>query len=156
MRKFLFIFFGVFIFGCNANESFVDPLRPEFEDISFEVVQKKLVINPDLPEHLQNLLSQWFDNRVKISGFEGKMEFIVTDFNQEISSINNGRRVDVSLSFNIHLDKPRLSQTKLIEGNISSFGTLTGDFSLNELDILIQNTQNDLIIRLSKDLKSKI
>ncbi len=143
MRKFLFIFFGVFIFGCNANESFVDPLRPEFEDISFEVVQKKLVINPDLPEHLQNLLSQWFDNRVKISGFEGEMEFIVTDFNQEISSINNGRRVDVSLSFNIHLHKPTLSQTKLIEGNISSFGTLAGDFSLNELDILIQNTQSD-------------
>ena len=156
MRKFLFIFFGVFIFGCNANESFVDPLRPEFEDIAFEVVQKKLVINPDLPEHLQNLLSQWFDNRVKISGFEGEMEFIVTDFNQEISSINNGRRVDVSLSFNLHLHKPTLSQTKLIEGNISSFGTLTGDFSLNELDILIQNTQSDLIIRLSKDLKSKI
>ena len=131
-------------------------MKPEFEDISFEVVQKKLVINPDLPEHLQNLLSQWFDHRVKVVGFDGDMEFIVTDFNQEISSISNGRRVDVSLSFNVLLDKPTLSQTKLIEGNISSFGTLTGDFSLNELDILIQNTQSDLIIRLSKDLKSKI
>ena len=50
------------------------------------------------------------------------------------------------------------SQTKkkLINGSVSSFGTLTGNFSLSEFDTVIQNTQSDLILRLSRDLKSKI
>ena len=61
MSRFIFILFGFFIAGCNANESFVNPLKPEFEMISFDVVQKKLVIEEELPAHLRNLLSQWFD-----------------------------------------------------------------------------------------------
>ena len=156
MNKFIFFLLSFFIAGCNANESFIDQLRPEFEIISFDVVQKQLVVGQELPEHVQSLLSQWFDQRVKIDGFEGNMKFIVSDFIQEITSINEGKRVDVSLSFEVILNKSSLSQIKRIEGNISSFGTLTGNFSLTEFDTVIQNTQSDLILRLSKDLKSKI
>lgn len=158
MNKFIFLLFlfGFFLVGCNANESFIDPLKPEFETISFDVVQKQLVVDQKLPEHVQNLLSLWFDQRVKIDGFDGDMKFVVSDFNQKVSSIDDGKRVDVSLSFEVLLNKPSLSQSKFIKGNISSYGTLTGNFSLNELDTVIQNTQSDLILRLSKDLKSKI
>ena len=105
---------------------------------------------------MQNLLHRWFDQRVKIDGFDGDMRFIVSDFNQNISSIDKGKRVDVSLSFKVFQNKPSLSQTRLIEGSISSYSTLTGNFSLNDLDTVIRNTQSDLVIRLSKDLKSKI
>ena len=84
------------------------------------------------------------------------MKLIITDFKQDISSINNGKRVDIFLTFNLLITKTSISQTKFIEGNISSYGTLTGNFSLSEFDTVIQNTQSDLIIRLSKDLKSKI
>ena len=156
MNKFVFVLFGFFMAGCNANESFIDPLKPEFETISFDVVQKQLVVEQILPKHIQILLSQWFDQRVKIDGFDGDMKFVVSGFNQEISSINDGKRVDISLSFEVTLNKPSQSQTKFIEGNISSYGTLTGNFSLSEFDIVVQNTQSDLILRLSKDLKSKI
>ena len=156
MLKVTLISFGLFIGGCNANESFIDTLKPEFETISFDVVQKQLSIDQELPNHVQNLLSQWFDHRVKIDGFDGNMEFIVSNFNQEISPIDDGKKVDVSLSFRVILNKPSLSQTKYIEGNISSYGILTGNFTLNEFDTVIQNTQSDLILRLSKDLKSKI
>ena len=155
MNKFIFLFFGFFIAGCNANESFIDQLRPEFETMSFDVVQKQLVVEQELPEHVQNLLSQWFDQRVKIDGFNGDMKFVISDFIQEISSIDDGKRVDILLSFEVALNKPSQSQTKFIEGNISSYGTLTGNFNLKEFDTVIQNTQSDLIVRLSKDLKSK-
>ena len=156
MTRLVFILFGLFIVACNANESFIDTLKPQFEEISFDVVQKQMIIEQELPNHVQNLISQWFDQRVKISGFDGDMKFIVSNFNQEISSINDGKRVDVSLSFEVILNKPSLSQTKFIDGKISSYGTLTGNFSLSEFDTVIQNTQSDLIVRLSKDLKSKI
>jgi hypothetical protein len=51
---------------------------------------------------------------------------------------------------------PSLSQTKMIEGYVSSYGTLSGNFSLAEFDTVIQNAQSDLVLRLSRDLKSKI
>ena len=156
MAKFIFILLGFLVAGCQSNDSTIDPLRPEFENVSFNVVQKQLIIEPELPNHVEDLISQWFDQKVKIDGFDGEMKFTILEYLQEISSISDGKRVDISLSFNALLNKPSLSQTQMIEGFVSSYGTLTGNFSLAEFDTVIQNTQSDLILRLSRDLKSKI
>lgn len=156
MNKVFFIFFSFIIVGCNANETFIDHHKPKFESMTFDVVQKKLVIEQELPDYVQTLVSSWFDEKVKIDGFDGDMKFIISDYRQEISSITDGKRVDISLSFEVFLKKPLLSKTKLIKGKVSSYGNLTGNYSLNEFDVVIQNTQKDLILRLSRDLKSKI
>ena len=156
MNKFILVLLGFLVAGCQANESFIDPIRPDFANVSFDVVQKQLVIEPELPSHVEGLVSQWFDQKVKIDGFDGEMTFTISEYLEEVSSISDGKRVDISLSFNVVLNKPSLSQTKKIEGYVSSYGTLTGNFSLSEFDTVIQNTQSDLILRLSRDLKSKI
>ena len=156
MAKFIFILLGFLVAGCQSNDSTIDPLRPDFESVSFDVVQKQLIIEPELPLHVEDLVSQWFDQKVKIDGFDGEMKFTISDYLEEISSISDGKRVDISLSFNVVLNKPSLSQTQMIEGSVSSFGTLTGNFSLAEFDTVIQNTQIDLVLRLSNDLNSKI
>ena len=114
MTKLIFVLFSFYIVGCNANESIIDPLKPQFETISFDVVQKQMIVEQELPDYLQNLLSQWFDQRVKIDGFDGDMKFIVSDFNQDISSIDDGKRVDVSLSFKVILNKSLKSQKNLL------------------------------------------
>ena len=142
--------------GCQTNVSNIDTVQLDFENVTFDVVQKQLVIETELPDHVQALISQWFDQRVKTDGFDGDMKFIISDFNQDISSIDDGKRVDASLSFKVLLNNPSLSQTKVIEGSASSFGELTGSFSLAEFDTVIENTQKDLILLLSRDLKSKI
>ena len=156
MNKIFLIFFSFIIAGCNADEAFIDRHKPKFESMTFDVVQKKLVIEKELPDYVQTLVFSWFDEKVKINGFDGDMKFIISDYRQEISSITDGKRVDISLSFEVFLKKPLLSKTKLIKGKVSSYSTLTGNLSLNEFDVVIQNTQNDLILRLSRDLKSKI
>lgn len=156
MTRFILVLFGFLVTGCQANESFIEPVRPDFANVSFDVVQKQLVIEPDLPSHVVSLISQWFDQKVKIDGFDGEMQFKISEYLEETSSISDGKRVDISLSFNVVLNKPSLSQTKMIEGYVSSYGTLTGNFSLAEFDTVIQNTQSDLVLRLSRDLKSKI
>ena len=156
MNKFIFVLLVFFVAGCQTNAFFIDSIRPEFENVSFDVVQKQLIIESELPSHVERLVSQWFDQKVKIDGFDGEMKFTISKYFEEISSIDEGKRVDISLSFNVVLNKPSLSQTSLIEGSVSSYGTLTGNFSLSEFDTVIQNTQSDLILRLSRDLKSKI
>ena len=155
MFRCILIALSFLIIGCS-NSSSVNPISPTFETIAFDVVEKQLVFGIDLPMNFKNSISQWFELKVKTNGFDGNMKFTLTKFNQEISSISDGKRVDISLFFNILLDKPSLSHTKLIEGNVASFGELTGDFSLAEFDTVIENTQSDLILRLSRDLKSKI
>lgn len=156
MIKLILLLFSFFVAGCQAKESFIDPLMPEFENVSFDVVQKQLVIESKLPSHTQGLISQWFNQKVKIDGFDGEMIFTISEYLEETSSISDGKRVDISLSFNVILNKPSLSQTTMIEGYVSSYGTLKGNFSLAEFDMVIQNTQSDLVLRLSRDLKSKI
>ena len=157
MNKFIFLLLlGLVVAGCESNDSIIDPIRPDFESVSFDVVQKQLIIEPKLPSHMEGLVSQWFDQKVKIDGFDGEMIFTISEYLEEISSISDGKRVDISLSFNVVLNKPSLSQTKKIEGYVSSYGTLSGNFSLAEFDTVIQNTQSDLVLRLSRDLNSKI
>ena len=156
MIKLLVIIFGFFMAGCNANEAFIESLNPEFETMSFDVVQKDLVIQKDLPENLNFLISRWFDEKVKINGFNGDMKFTISDYKEKTSFISNGKRIDLTLSFDVLIRKPLLSQQKLIQGNVSAYGTISGDFSLNEFDTVIKNTQGDLVLRLSRDLKKKI
>ena len=156
MPRLTFFLFIFLISSCSTNETFVVSIKPEFETISFDVVQKELEIKSTLPNHVKTLLTLWFDQKVKIDGFDGDMKFTIYEYLEETYSISDGKRVDISLSFNVIINKPSLSQTKLIEGSVSSYGTLTGNFSLSEFDTVIQNIQSDLILRLSRDLKSKI
>lgn len=156
MNKLVLIILSFIIASCQANESFIKELSPEFETISFEVVQKQIIIEPILPDNVQKLINKWFDQRVKIDGFDGEMKFTVSDFYQDISSISEGKRVDISLSYKIVLNKNSNSETKFINGNVSSFGTLVGNFSISDFETVIKNTQTDLVLRLSKNLKSKI
>lgn len=156
MSKFIIVLLGFLVAGCQANEAFINPVKPDFENVSFDVVQKQLIIEPDLPSHVESLVSQWFEKKIKIDGFDGEMKFVISDYFEEISSMSDGKKVDLSLTFNVIINKPSLSQTKIIEGYVSSYGTLTGNFSLAEFDTVIQNTQSDLVLRLSRDLKSKI
>lgn len=156
MNKTLFIVLALFMVGCNANESNIKNFKPEFETMTFDVVQKQLVVEEDLPYYVKNLVSNWFNEKVKVDGFNGDMTFKIFDYKQEVSKISDGKRVDLSLSFNVFLRKPLLSRTKIIKGHVSSYSTLTGNLSLNDFDTVIQNTQNDLILRLSRDLKTKI
>ena len=156
MNKIYLLLLSILLVGCQTNASYIDPIKSEFEKVSFDVVQKKLVIEPNLPSHLQILVTEWFNQKVKIDGFDGEMKFTISDYLEEVSSISDGKRVDISLSFNVILNKPTLSQIKKIEGSVSTYGTLTGNFSLIEFDTVIQNTQTDLILRLSRYLKSKV
>lgn len=156
MKKLFFFLTLLLIAGCAVNSSSINPVKYDPEEIYFDVVQKKLTINTDLPDHVQLLLNKWFDEKVKINGFKGNMEFIVSDFNQKISPIENGKKVDAYLEFQILLNKPSLSRIESIKGSISNYGSLTGTFSINDFEALKKNTQGNLIKNLSKYLKSKV
>lgn len=154
--KIFLILISLLLLSCNAKEISVYENKNQLETITFDVVQKNLIIETDLPTHLDLSISKWFNNNIKIDGFNGDLFFTIYDFSQNIFNIDNGKKVEASISFKVLINKENFSKTKIIEGKINSFGTLTGSFSLDDFDVVIKNTQNDLILRLSRDLASKI
>ena len=156
MIRLHFIFFLFLISSCSHSALPIDKISSELDTMSFEVVQKKLIVEDDLPIYVEKLLKKWFQEKVKINGFDGDMKFMVKEYQEKISSINEGKRVDLSLRFEVLIKKPTLSKRVIIKGKVESYGSLKGTFTLNEFDKIIQNTQIDLIVRLSRDLKSKI
>lgn len=156
MKKFSFIFFIFIISSCVANEKLVQSSQEELPIISFDVVQKQLVVDANIPNNLQLVITHWFNNKIKLNGFDGSMVFTVTKFNQDITLIDDGKRVDSSISFKINLTKSSEAKKKFIEGSVSSYGSLTGDFSLNDFDNVINNVHTDLILRLSKELGNRL
>ena len=156
MHKSVIVFFYFLMFGCSAKENLSNNSSFELKSISFNAVEKQMVIEPDLPEHLENSLTMWFKNKVKVNGFDGKITLKISNFEENILTIINGKRIEARLDFIVLIEENSASRTQLIEGNILSYGEITGDFTLKEFDILVQNTQSDLILRLSNDLESKI
>ena len=89
MSKLIFLLLGFLVAGCQANESFIEPMRPDFANVSFDVVQKQLIIEPELPRHVEGLVSQWFDQKVKIDDRRSSKCIVGIFFCERgISSIN--------------------------------------------------------------------
>lgn len=156
MYKIKILFISLLFFGFIQKVFPVYNVTSDIQNITFNVVEKKLLISENLPEHLLNLVNNWFNNRVKVNGFDGKLIITIHGFKQKISLIEDGKRVDVSMKFTIETSKSSLSQKKVIDGEVFSYSSMTGVFSLNEFEETIENTQSDLIIRLVRNLKSKI
>ena len=58
------------------------------------------------------------------------------------------------LWFNAVISKLNNKKINKATGNVNSYGTMVGNFSLNEFDVLISNTQSELIVVLSEKLES--
>lgn len=154
--KKILIFFLLFnITACNSSNSTMKNNDVKFDTIHFNVVEKKLSFNTGVNKNTKKLIEEWFSKSVKIDGFEGEIQFSVIKYDEKISNIQNGKKIDITLGFLVKIQN-NLIYKKLIKGEVNSFGSLTGTFSLKDFDIIIENTQLDLIVRLSRDLKSKI
>lgn len=156
MKNFLKALLFLFLINCSNTNAVVDTPIPQFETMTFDAVTKKLLFDGEFPQHFRNISDNWFNNKVKINGLEGSMIFVLKNYAEKNSKINDGRKIEITVEFQVILKKPSLSQKKVIEGEVKSYSTLTGDFSLSEFDQLIKKTQTDLVLRLSRDLKSKI
>lgn len=155
-KKLLFIFIIFSLTSCVNSAPTVQKNLVNFDEISFSVVQKKLVFNKDLPEYPNSLLRSWFDNKIKVNGFDGSMELTITDYDEFITNISDGKKIEIFMKFKIHIVNSNAKSNSFIEGEVTSYGTLSGNFSLKDFDKVIENTQSDVILRLSRDLSSKI
>ena len=143
----LIIFFYNTTIGYSSNSMFND-----ISNLKFDVVEKKLIIDSSFPNFLLKNINYWFDNKIKVDGIDGKIIFKISSYSEKISQIDNGKKVDIIFNFEYLIQKSNFSK-KTYKAEINSYGTISGDFSLNDFDKIIENTQLDLIVRLSNNLK---
>lgn len=151
MNKLIIFVLIIFSYKVYGKENLYD----NFAFVSFDAVQKELVIDQSLPVKLNHYLKIWFDNRVRVNGFTGEVELKISEFKQKITNMKNGKRVDTSMFFEVYLYENSTDFIKK-KGEVSAFGEISGSFSLNEFDDLIENTYLNLVSTLSVELKKKI
>lgn len=141
----LFFFISPFVFAKEANLA-------NKEDIFFDVVQKKIEFDEKFPLNLQNDIERWFSQKIKVNGFDGSLRFFLSDYEEIITNIEKGKKVDLSFHFAIDIVKENPIINQKIIGNVYSYSSMTGNFSLNDFDEEIKKTQDHLIIQLHKKL----
>lgn len=156
-KSILFLLISIFFtFGCKSNESLIKDVYYNPDVVTFDAVEKNYEINTKIPDNFAFLFDKWFQNKIRINGFDGSVTFVIRDYNEKISILNDVKRVDIILNFAVIINKSPISVQKFIEGEVYSYGTLEGNFSLFDFDKIIENTQKDLILRISRKLNSKI
>ena len=143
-----FIFFNVVFLNASSSKYII-----ELPNLKFDAIEKELLINTELPNSLENNLKYWFNNKVKVDGFDGKVIFNIKSFSEIISNQEDGKNVDSFIEIEFSLIKSDLR--KIVHKiKLSSFGSISGRFSIKEFEEITVQSQLDLIMRLSKYFQS--
>lgn len=148
-----FIFLCTQFYACANTKSYLQDASITIDQISFDAVEKELILEEINSKYLKTFLQEWFQSKVKINGYEGKLLMKLYNYDENILNIDNGKKIELSLNFDVKLLKQELMQTITLNGTVRSYGSITGDFSLNDFDTLIRIAQDDLINRLIKVLE---
>lgn len=140
-------FFIAFVLSCSSNSYTTKKKDLELRDVSFDAVEKKITFS-NMPNSIELLFNDWFENNVKLSGYEGIVKIDITNYLENIKNIQDGKLVELSLDFKVHIQNNKV-QNKYISGSANSYGSIQGDFSLNDLDIIIYNSQLELVKKFS-------
>lgn len=153
-KNVLFLIIFLLISSCVFSTNFDEKNNYNFKKVYFEVVEKKINYTNALPNDLKKMIDSWFSNSVKINGYNGILEVFINEYNEELIDIPDGKKILLSLNFEIIIKNETLSQKETLQVNISEFSEIEGDFSINELEVLKYNTQLNMVSKMS-NLKDK-
>lgn len=159
MVRFIAAFFLIVFFGCEMNsKQIIKPEKFTFESIKFNTVSKELKYISEInsPDHnnLNKIIKYWFDNRIKVDGFEGKLEIIVKEININRIKEKNYYKSSISLSMEF-IEK--ISDTKINNFivNVSEYGEIKGNFAIIDQENLDINLMHQSLEKVSSKLKEK-
>ena len=151
MVKYLVLLF-ILLIGCEMNsEQLIKSENINYENIKFNTVSKDLkftnVQEGNEVEFTKKLVSDWFNNKVKIDGFDGNLSINVTSI--EINKIKKDEyyRFEISLSIEFLETNETLNKRKIYKINSIEYGDIEGSFSIKDTENLNKNI-------ISKSLKS--
>ena len=161
MVKYLIIFLLFIFTGCQKElPPNIDKYQSINKEIFFNVVQKNITFTENSQSIYLNLIKKyinnWYENDVKVNGFDGTLNVEITKISSLESIVQNGVKIEVILNLEFKISKTALNSERIIYLNGSEFGELTGSFSLNDKAIEVENIIKRLINNFSLKLSNEV
>ena len=152
MVKYLTLLLFILFIGCEINsEQLIKSENINYENIKFNAVSKNLKFTNNQEgkevEITKKLVNDWFNNNIKIDGFDGNLSINVTSI--EINKIKKDEyyRFEIRLSIEFLETNETLNKRKIYKINSIEYGDIEGSFSIKDTENLNKNI-------ISKSLKS--
>ena len=157
MVKHLTLFLFVLFIGCEMNsEQLIKSENINFENVKFNAVSKDLKFT-NIEEGLEvettkKLVKNWFNNNVKIDGFEGNLSINVTSIKTNKIKRDEYYRFEIDISIEFLETNEVLNKRKIYKINSIEYGDIEGSFSIKDTE----NLNKNIISNSLKSINQKV
>ncbi len=157
MVKYLTLLLFVLFIGCEMNsEQLIKSENINFENIKFNAVSKDLKFTnieegPEV-ETTKKLVNDWFNNNVKIDGFEGNLSINVTSIKTNKIKRDEYYRFEIDISIEFLETNDVLNKRKIYKINSIEYGDIEGSFSIKDTE----NLNKNIISNSLKSINQKV
>ena len=157
MVRFVIIFFGFMVLGCEMNsKQIIKPENFTYDVVKFNAVSKKLLnklkTNSSDHEILSEIIQYWFDNRIKTDGFEGNLSVLVKQIQFDREKKQDYYKFSISLSLEF-IEQKSSTNVKTYIVNSKEYGEINGSFAIKDQDNLDINLMHKALESISFKLK---
>tara|TARA_B100000575_G_C23027858_1_gene591864 strand:+ start:234 stop:665 length:432 start_codon:yes stop_codon:yes gene_type:complete len=138
------------------SEQLIKSENINFENVKFNAVSKDLKFTnnqegPDV-ETTKKLVKDWFNNNVKIDGFDGNLNINVTSI--EINKIKKDEyyRFEINISIEFLETNELLNKRKIYKINSIEYGDIEGSFTIKDTE----NLNKNIISNCLKSINQKV
>ena len=157
MVKHLTLLLFVLFIGCEMNsEQLIKSENINFENIKFNAVSKDLKFTnieegPEV-ETTKKLVKDWFNNNVKIDGFDGNLSINVTSIDINKITKDEYYRFEINISIEFLETNEVLNKRKIYKINSIEYGDIEGSFSIKDTE----NLNKNIILNSLKSINQKV
>ena len=157
MVKHLTLLLFVLFIGCEMNsEQLIKSENINFENIKFNAVSKDLKFTnieegPEV-ETTKKLVKDWFNNNVKIDGFDGNLSINVTSIDINKIKQDEYYRFEINISIEFLETNEVLNKRKIYKINSIEYGDIEGSFSIKDTE----NLNKNIISNSLKSINQKV
>ena len=157
MVKHLTLFLTILFIGCEMNsEQLIKSENINFENIKFNAVSKDLKFTnvQEGPEVVttKKLVKDWFDNNIKIDGFDGNLSINVTSIKTNKIKRDDYYRFEIDISIEFIETNEVLNKRKIYKINSIEYGDIYGSFSIKDTE----NLNKNIISNSLKSINQKV
>ena len=129
--------------------------KPQARDVLVNISEGKY--NQSIySEKTKQKLINWLDKDIKTNGYEGYLEIKILDIVTNEKIIENGLIINISVKLDFSIFNSALDSRKIILIRGEEYGQLTGNFTLNDKSIEVENIIKKLIEKLSINLLKEV
>ena len=157
MVKHLTLLLFVLFIGCEMNsEQLIKSENINFENIKFNAVSKDLKFS-NIEEGLEveitkKLVKDWFNNNVKIDGFDGNLSINVTSININKIKKDEYYRFEININIEFLETNEVLNKRKIYKINSIEYGDIEGSFLIKDAE----NLNKNIILNSLKSINQKV